>query len=187
MTGAWVGKWRPVVAVVAVIALLAAVIVGCGGDDPTTATGASNAGTGAGDGQSSPPNAEFVRPGGDNSVQRSGVEAPPAERTAASVVLAAYLRAGATERRAAQCRQLSAAALESLQQLGNSCANALEAVTPDEARSASAMVGPIGSLRVEDDRAYALYHGRGGVDYAIAMRREGGEWKVDSLAPVELP
>lgn len=120
-------------------------------------------------------------------MQRSGVEAPPAERTAASAVLAAYLRAGATERRAAQCRQLSAAARESLQQLGGGCASALEAVTPDQAGSASAMAGPIGSLRVEGDRAYALYHGRGGVDYAIPMRREGGEWKVDSLAPVELP
>lgn len=187
VTGTGGGKWLRATATAAVIALLAAAFAGCGGDDSTT-TGARSGSTPAdATAQGSPPNPDFARPGGDESVQRFGTEAPAAERAAASAVLADYLRAAAAERRVAQCRRLSAAALESLEQLGGGCASALEAVTPGQASSGAAMANPVGSLRVEGGRAYALYHGRDGVDYAVPMREEGGEWKVDALAPLELP
>jgi hypothetical protein len=170
---------------------LALALAGCGGDDSTTATGSGKGGAEAANGgPHSPPSREFVSPGGDNSVQRAGTEGTASERAAASAALAAYLRAGAAERRAGQCRQLSAAARKSLEQLGGGgCAAALEVAAPRTASSAraTAMVGPVGSLRIEGDRGFALYHGRGGVDYVMPMRKESGSWKVDSLAPVELP
>ena len=48
------------------------------------------------------------------------------------------------------------------------------------------MTGPIDALRVKGDRAWALYHGAMGKDYAIKMEKEDDEWKVDSLTTTEV-
>jgi hypothetical protein len=48
---------------------------------------------------------------------------------------------------------------------------------------ANTMTGPIDVLRVKGDRGFTLYHGAKGKDYAMEMRREDGEWRVDSMSP----
>ena len=47
--------------------------------------------------------------------------------------------------------------------------------------------GPIDSLRVDSERAFALYHGSDGSDYFMPMALEGGSWRVAGLAPTEFP
>jgi hypothetical protein len=49
------------------------------------------------------------------------------------------------------------------------------------------MTGPIDALRVENETAYAFYHGTKGEDFVIPMIKEDGEWKVASLQEQEVP
>jgi hypothetical protein len=137
--------------------------------------------------------ASFIVPGGDNSVQRFGSEAPGEEREAASRVVVSYMRARAAKDYGGECAALARSAVEPLQRLTGSspreqvsCVNALSALAGSRPAPENPMTGPIGSLRVQGDSAFALFHGRGGVDYTISMRREGPIWKVATLEPVPL-
>lgn len=47
------------------------------------------------------------------------------------------------------------------------------------------MTGAIDSLRVERGQGFALYHGRGGVDWTVSMNKEDGRWKVSVSTPVK--
>lgn len=158
-------------------------------------SGGSGAGSGSGSGSGSESGSDdFVVPGGDNSVQEFGQEAGASEREQASKVLETYMQARAAEDQKTACASLSKVALAQLQDLatavpgvdrGDSCVTIFVAIdkrTPPLAR-ANTMTGPIASLRVEGDRAFALYHGTKGVDYTIQMEKEGGGWKVAALVP----
>jgi hypothetical protein len=173
--------------------LAAAISVGCGGrgsstatshggDTVTRASGAVQSDTGAGDG--------FIVPGGDNSIQRFGREAPASERKAASEVLESYMQARASEQFVEECIYLARTAVEPLEKLAPSaprgCVVALSALGSSASTGSDAMIGPVGSLRIGGGRAFALYHGSGGIDYVMPMVKEGGAWKVASLAPIEL-
>jgi hypothetical protein len=186
------GKAKLVLAL-AIAALLAMAIGACGGgDDSPAATGTSPAGAtregGTADGDG------FRVPGGDNSIQNFGREANASEREAASAALEAYMRARAARDEAKACVELAKVAVEPLEKLaaaspklgGNGCA-AILASLDERSTAAKTMTEPVGSLRVEGDRAFALYHGAGDLDYVIQMTREGGAWKVAALAPIELP
>jgi hypothetical protein len=184
---------------VAFAALLASGLSACGGDDSKDSTAPAGqdttaaATTESGDSGS----AAFRTPGGDNSVQNFGEEADAAEREAASAALAAYMRARAEDDWAKQCATLAQVTVEPLQQLasrspqlkGKGCAEVLSALnsgTPASTR-ADTMTDGIASLRFEDDRGFALYHGAKDVDYFVPMVKEDGEWKVGALAPTEFP
>ena len=177
------------------LVLAMAISVGCGGGGSSTATshgdntvtrasgrGAVQNDTGAGDG--------FIVPGGDNSIQRFGQEATAAERKAASEVLESYLQARASEQFVEECIYLARTAVEPLEKLAPSaprgCVVALNALGIGASTGSDAMIGPVGSLRIGEGRAFALYHGRGGIDYVMPMVKESGAWKVASLAPIEL-
>lgn len=140
----------------------------------------------------------FRIPGGDNSIQSFGAEASAAERDAPSAALEAYMRARAADDGQGQCAHLARAAVQPMEELlsrspdfeGKGCAAILAALgsRSDPSLRANTMSGPIASLRVEGDRAFALYHGRGGTDYFIPMVKEGGEWKVATVGgPTEFP
>lgn len=198
-----------------VAALFALGLVACGGDGdstaPATATtqetsgselpeGGSEAGEGSsgaeagGDGAEEA-SAEFRTPGGDNSIQNYGEEADEAELEAATEVLEAFLTARAASDWAGQCQYLGAVAVKPLERLaeqspqlkGKDCAailKTLSASLPAPTR-ANTLTEGVASLRVEGDRAFALYHGPKGVDYFVSMVKENGEWKVGALAPTE--
>jgi hypothetical protein len=185
------------------IALLAAALLtllsGCAssgsGNGESTARGASGGsqaqGKPAGGGTGS---AGFMVPGGDNSVQEFGREASAGERAAASRVLQSYLRARAARDFGAQCAALAPSTVEPLRKLSGgsaaggsgTCAAALQRLAGSRPGPADTMTGPIGALRVQGARGFALYHGAEGIDYVVPMRREGVVWKVATLEPVEL-
>ena len=45
----------------------------------------------------------------------------------------------------------------------------------------------VGSLRVNGDRGFLLYHGARGLDYAFPVALEAGEWKLAGLEGTPLP
>ena len=165
----------------AVVALLGAGFSACAGDGS----------------EDSDQSGAFRVQGGDNSIQDYGEEADRSELAAAEAVLAGYLAARAADDWEKQCRYLAKATLKPLEQLaanspqlqGKGCAALLEELSdgiPASTRTDPMSAG-LGSLRSEDDRAFALFHGSKGVDYFIPMSKEGEDWKVAALAPSEFP
>lgn len=189
-----------------VAVLMAALAVGCGSGDSSSSSessstadsASSTADSGSGSGATGA-SAEFVKPGSKNTIVKFGKEASAAEREAASQVLTGNLQARAAGNWAAQCSSLTAAAVQEIEQGAASpgsgakgdCAKNLEAqaepIAASKAVRANTLTGPIDVLRVEGDKAFALYHGTKGVNYAMPMTKEGGVWKVDSLVTQELP
>jgi hypothetical protein len=204
------GVWKFAL-LLAVSALLASGLAACGGGDSSDSTAAATAtatqestagsgseGQGAGDGSSADDgSSSFRTPGGDNSIQDFGEEADAAELDDASTALSAYMEARAKDDWAKQCVLLAKTTVAPLEQLANrsaqfkgkSCAAILEGLmsrAPASTRKNSLTDG-IASLRVEDERGFALYHGAGGVDYFVPMVKEDGQWKVGAIAPSEFP
>jgi hypothetical protein len=183
--------------------LLATGVGACGGGDSGDSTSSSTAITTTDSSASTTTqdqgggSAAFRTPGGDNSIQNFGEEADAAEVDAASTALAAYLRARSKDDWSGQCDLLAQAALAPLEELAagspqlkaKGCAAILEVLSSGAATATltSTMPDGVASLRVEDDRGFALYHGAKGVDYFVPMVKEDGEWKVGALAPSEFP
>jgi hypothetical protein len=171
------------------IALLGAVLAmallaGCGGSDSASGDSDSEVST------------EFIQRGdGGSRFARFGEESSAAEREAASRVLDESLDARSARNFKAQCATLTAGRVKSIEAKGNQlgikggCAESLEAeaeVAPQSVLNNN-MTGPIDVLRIEDDQAYALYHGTKGKDYAMPMKKEGGQWKVNAVVTTEVP
>ena len=195
----------------AIAALLALGLVACGGgDDSTQSTGgdatattggekeADAGGSGSSGGSGSKQGSDsFLVPGGDNSIQEFGEEADSDELAAAEEVLEEYFDARAAKDWAKSCTLLSKDAVAPLEQLaeatpqlkGADCAEILGKVQGQLAKSASAnpLTEGLAALRVEDGRAFALFHGAKGVDYFILMADQDGESTVSALAPSEFP
>ena len=140
------------------------------------------------------PSREFLLADGDNAVQFFGKEATPEEREAASGVIHAWMRARVAEDWKADCRYLSVSYTKTLVEDANSasggkatnCVQTL-AFFGDEASgtSGNTLTGPIDSLRVRGNRAFAQWHGPSQIDWVLPMRIEDGVWKVESASPVE--
>lgn len=140
---------------------------------------------------------QFRVPGGDNSIQEFGAEASDAEREEAAIVLHAFLAAHADRDWATVCSYLSQRMLDQLEQLvsgspelkGAGCPAAVDAllVGSTPAERAELTQADVGSLRVEGDRAFLLYRGSLGRDYAILLEREDGAWKAAALLPTAFP
>ena len=144
-----------------------------------------------------------------------GHEGEAAEKQVVSRILMKNLKARASGDWKGQCSSLSTSVIKTLGRnteplkVGKTCVKQLEAAaTVAEARAGSnaskaaaeaegrtgagpptirtnTMTGPIDAFRVSDNRGYALYHGKGGLDYSMLMEKEGGEWKVGSLITTE--
>jgi hypothetical protein len=137
------------------------------------------------------------RGSGDNSIQESGVEASASEREQAAASLHGYLDSHAAGHWAAACHYLSATVVAGLERIGamthenggqSGCAAALatlsRGVQPSVLREGAR--ADVGSLRVNGDKGFALYHGARGTSYAMPMVQESGEWKVAALAGAPL-
>jgi hypothetical protein len=203
------GVWKFAL-LLAVSALLASGLAACGGGDSEdstasstattqeSTTGAGSEGEGSGDGSSADDgSASFRTPGGDNSIQEFGEEADAAELDEASTALSAYMEARAKDDWTKQCVLLAKTTVAPLEQLatrsaqfkGKDCAAILEGLlgrAPASTRT-NTLTDGLASLRVEDDRGFALYHGTGGVDYFVPMVKEDGQWKLGAIAPSEFP
>jgi hypothetical protein len=188
---------------VAVLVMLSLTIVaiGCGGDSSTGAGVAETAAeerkypwvTGAA--------REFLVPGGDNLVQSFGEEGTAAEREAASKVVHAWMKARVAEDWATDCRYLSRPYVKTLlwdvRGVTNgrvrTCPAALEYFgDAASGTSGNTLTGPIDSLRVKGPEeteteweAWAQWHGPGGRDWVLPLRREEGSWKVGNAGPID--
>jgi hypothetical protein len=140
-----------------------------------------------------------VQPAGDNSIQTFGVEGPVDQRAQALATLRTFLSARAAGRWAEACaatsRQfkrelaITAARLPTKKQ-PKGCAAALGFFIrwiPRAALRASAEVKELLSFRVKGRYAYIIFRGaEGKVDY-IAMRNDGGVWKINTANPEAFP
>lgn len=124
-----------------------------------------------------------------------GEEGSEAEREAGAAVVEDFLAARASEDWPAACAQLARPMLAKIEHLASSatdledksCPSFLAAFTrlsARERREGEAL--DAGSLRRRGRRAYLLYHGAEEVPYSMPLSREGGAWKVASLAPEPL-
>jgi hypothetical protein len=137
---------------------------------------------------------EFLLPDGDNAIQFFGKESSPAEREEASLVIHAWMRARVAEDWKADCKYLSAGYSKTLIEdaksvSGGKATNCVQTLAffGDEASgtSGNTLTGPIDSLRVRGNRAFAQWHGLHQIDWILPMRIEDGAWKVESASPVE--
>lgn len=188
----------------ALVALLVAGLAACGGGDSEDSTAGRPSGsteetsaapTTADAGSGS--NAEFRTPGGDNSIQNFGEEADAEEVAAVTAVLGDFLKARAGKDFAGQCATLATSVVAPLEELASrssqtrdkGCTAVLAMLLGDASADArvNTMSSGVASLRVEGDRAFALYHGPKGGDYFVPMTKEDGEWKVGALEPTAFP
>lgn len=90
-----------------------------------------------------------------------------------------------------QCETLSKAVLEGVEKSRYhvNCTGTLkiEDLLIPPSKTADPMQGPIVALRVQGPVGYALFHGKGGQDYAMRMEKENGKWKVGDVLTVKLP
>jgi hypothetical protein len=140
--------------------------------------------------------AQYRVKGGDNSVQDFGEESGESELEEAATSLHDFLVARAEEDWPTACSHLAQTVAQQLQQLVSQsgklsnagCTRILAALTPPlppKVQRESTIVDA-GSLRTEDGRAFLIYRGAEGTDYAIPMAQEGGAWKVGALAATPL-
>jgi hypothetical protein len=178
---------------VGVVALLLLVFGGCGSD-----SGTGGDATETGPARRYPrvhgPSREFLLADGDNAVQFFGKEATPEIREDASHVIHAWMRARVAEDWKADCRYLSAQYTKILVEDANAVSEGKATNCPetlaffgDEASgpSGNTLTGPIDSLRVRGNRAFAQWHGPHQIDWVLPMRIEDGVWKVESASPIE--
>lgn len=140
---------------------------------------------------------QFIVKGGDNSIQEFGDEADSSEFEEAATAVHNFLDARAELNWAAACEYMSSGIVESFKQLASKaqgagetdCASVLEALTNPAAKAsmkAEAEQADIGSLRIEDERAFVIYTGLENTIFAMPMASEDGDWKVASLAGTPL-
>ncbi|HET9152753.1 MAG TPA: hypothetical protein VFN85_01395 [Solirubrobacterales bacterium] len=140
---------------------------------------------------------QFEAKGGDNSIEEFGEETSGSEFEEAAAALHDYLDARAQRAWAAACRYLAAGVTKELiaqlaQGRGSpapTCAGLLAGFSTGlpQAVLREAAVADVGSLRVEGDRGFLLYHGAGRAPYFISMAREEGHWKVAAIGPSPAP
>jgi hypothetical protein len=130
-----------------------------------------------------------------------GREASEAERRAASKILRKNMEGRQDANFATQCATLSPDALETVvnpegipklrRELGpGACPRKLKALasplSTSKAIRRNTMAGPIDALRIQGRKGYALFHGKGGKDFAMVMERVNGFWRVGALVTTEL-
>jgi hypothetical protein len=154
----------------------ALVSAGCGGSDTSSAT--------------APPSTAEEHKGGEASIEEFGSEASGVEREAIEGAFSGYLKAVGAKDYPTACSHLSAAVQSSLEQLvvkqlkGKGCAailpKLLSPTAPQTAREQAK--GQIAKVRAQGDRGFVVFRAPGAKLYQQTMVREGGEWKVATVA-----
>jgi hypothetical protein len=140
-----------------------------------------------------------VQPAGDNSIQTFGVEGAIEEREQALATLKAYLSARAAGRWTEACsvtsrqfkRQLaSVAATLPKKKQPKGCAATLGyffSWVPQTALRNSGEVNELLSFRIRDRYAYIIFRGAEDKVGYIAMRNDGGVWRINTPNPEAFP
>jgi hypothetical protein len=194
------GRRQHLIVIIGALAAALVMIAGCGGgsssSDTTSSPGASSSEPHSAPVGSAAPSREFMKKGSNTKWATFGAVASEEEREAASKVLAANLRARQAGEWEAQCSSLTKKAMKELTRKAGSgplleaCVKELENIAKPLKASAGArrdnLHGEIDVLRVEGERAVALFHGQGDTDYGMSMEKEDGEWKVAAVLTAEI-
>lgn len=120
-----------------------------------------------------------------------GEESSESELEAGVEAVHGFFVARAEENWAAVCGGLSRSVLDKIEHLATSATDLPDKSCPAFLKSFTRLtqrereqskVVDAGSLRLQGDRGYLIYYGAEKAVYAMRLREEGGEWKVDSLA-----
>lgn len=168
----------------AVSAALAVVVVGCGGSGSSSSGGSET---------SEPSTGKPFK--GSPEIVKFGKPAPASDAEAASKVLAENLEARESGDFAGQCASLTVVAQGEIvgaasKAKAKECPKKLEELAMPLSGTAALRVntfdGTIDELRMEGQKAWALYHGNNSKNYAIPLQLEGGAWKVAAIVTTEL-
>lgn len=140
--------------------------------------------------------AQFRGPG-DNSIQESGSEASAPDREQAAAALHGYLDSRVAGRWAAACSFMSASMVVGLERMAAlspqrhgdpGCPKVIAALVAALPRRTvrEGAEADVGSLRLNGNRGFLLYHGARSSDYAMPVVKEGKMWKVAALAGAPL-
>ena len=126
-------------------------------------------------------------------IVKFGDEGSAEEREAANAVVVKSLEARESGDWAGQCATLNKAGMKEIPGVAGKekeCAKLLKKfaspVSATKEIREDQLEGSIGVLRVKGDKGYALFHGKDGNDYALALEKEGGAWKVSSVNTIVL-
>lgn len=175
---------------------LLAASVGCGGGDPAS-TDVSRAQEGEAAFEPKPHEdsgggvARLRGKDGDKKILAFGQEADGGEFEQAAAALHNFMDAAAGGHWEAACDYMAAWVVEGFEQLAandeelEGCAATLErfaSAGPGPSPGAEAKQADVVSVRVDGNRAFAIYRGRGKSPRAIEMVKEGDAWKVAGLS-----
>lgn len=126
---------------------------------------------------------------GNSSIIEFGNESSQAEFQQAATALHDFFDAAAAEDWGAACDYMAKQVVEGLEKLAGQsklkgCPAILEKLSssgPGKSMGTEAQQADVVSLRVDGDRAFAIYRGRDGAPRAIGMAKQGGDWKVAGL------
>lgn len=176
-------------------------LAGCGGSSSTSTGGSGSSSTAQSGGTEGPESAGSEGPTASSppapgfskkaKLAAFGEEASATEREEASRILERSLEARAAGDYPTQCSTLSKVVIEAIEKARykENCVGTLtieDTLIPPR-KTVNTMQGPIAALRVQGTTGYALYHGKGGQDYAMRMELENGKWKVGEVLTVKLP
>jgi hypothetical protein len=173
---------------IALAAVAGLLLIGCGAGGST-----------ASEGSAGEPSKQFHDPEGPNGkepIATFGKESGDTEREEASAVLEKNLAAREKGNFATQCQTLGKRGLEAFLGKGegtkrSKCQPELKKLAEPLAETkkirTDTLAGEIAALRIKGSKAYALYHGTDGKDYAWPMEKESGAWKVGAIIGTELP
>lgn len=140
---------------------------------------------------------QVLRKGGDNAIQEFGQEGGGSELASAASELHAYLDARAAGRWEDACSYLAPRVVASLEQFAAARGEGRLEGCPDILQALSSGAGTaglraadqvdVGSLRLQGSRGFLLYHGPQGVDFAMPVVLEAGEWKLAAPDATPLP
>ena len=170
--------------------ILALAAAGCGGGG--SSSGGSSSSSTSSDPSSGPePNATFKTSHGGKKIVNFGEEASLDEWEAANVVVVKNLKAREAGDWAGQCETLSQSGIKEIRgtEKRSECPARLEEIGKPASTKAlrkDTLPGDIQVLRVKGNRAYALYNGNDGQDYAVPLEKEDGRWRVTRLTMIPL-
>ena len=174
---------------IALMMLVAAVVIlpGCGGGGSTSASSPSGETKDTSDSTAAKP---------DNKYMKYGSEASVEELEAADLILEKNLKAREEGDWAAQCATLTKRAIKNLeepaviQKRKRGCAINLhllaEPLKTTKALRKDNMSGSVTALRVEGDKAFAVFSDAKGNEFVMPMKKVGRTWKVDALLATEV-
>jgi len=168
---------------IAAFICLGLIVAGCGGGSSSTSSSSTT---------NEEASAAFIKKGHVNVLPKFGEEASEEEREAVNAIVVENLKAREAADFATQCKTLGRKGMAEVPGAKNqqTCAKALTELAEPLSKTKEAredtLKGSIAVLRVKGDKAWALYHGAKGKDYAVPLEKEDGTWKVSSVLTTEL-